>query len=185
MLSDLDLINKVKETNDSSAMNELIQRHTGVYITIAQQYSYLSNKIQLEELKDDIVYNIHQWIGKYDPERGMKFGTYVGQMTKYMCLDLLGSTPDKIEINENVPMPAMGAPDAPTPEDLRDTRDEAAKVVDTRFAAIFDMRFPEIGRRKTWRQIAKALGLTPEGARYVFNKNIGKISKTLSTTKHP
>jgi len=93
-MTDIELINKVKEEKDSQALSELVNRHTGIYFSVVQGFSG-SDKIQVEDIKEDRMYNIYKWALSFKPEKHMKFSTYVGEMSKYLCLDVMKHTPDK------------------------------------------------------------------------------------------
>lgn len=181
MLTDIELIDKVKKDGDSSAISELVARHTGVYVFIASKYLN-GGKIPIQDVKNDVMSNIYDWVLDYDPSRGMKFSTYVGDRTRYMCMDLINRTPDKIEIDESTPMPEMdGSPTAIDQDALTEVRRKAQQINDPRFITILNMRFPEVGVPKTWREIGKIMGVTHERARQIFNDNLDKIGHRLST----
>ena len=78
-------IKKNKKTEDS--LQELIGRHTGIYLDIVNKYTQngnLTNKLDLIDEKD---YNIYQAALKYEGDRGTKFPTFLGNETKWICLN--------------------------------------------------------------------------------------------------
>ena len=81
--SDLELIYLIKQDEDPSIhLNELIERHSGIYLDIINTYaSKDSSFIDRAELIKDKNFNIYQAVVKYDPDRGAKFSTYLGNET--------------------------------------------------------------------------------------------------------
>jgi len=180
--SDNELIHLVKEKNDSIALSQLTDRHTGIYVSVAQKYSGYSDKIQIEDIKEDRQYNIYQWILKYKPEKNMKFGTYVGEMTRYMCLDILNKTPDKIEMTEyNSPVSIENTAEKATKKDtLEQIKARVDKIEDKRFWVIFEARHLS-DPKKSLRKIASTMGLTHEGVRKIYLKYINTVQKYITT----
>lgn len=184
MISDIDLIYQVKEKRDSAAISELVERHTGIYQTVLQQFSS-SPKIPLGDLREDNSFNIYNWALKYDPARAtqsgkpMQFGSYVGEMTRYMCLEMLGKSKESAELAVS-----DGATDDDIPEHLERAEitemmeEEAKKVEDPRFYTIFKMKTRNNGA--SWRQIASAVGLSHEGTRKLFNRHMREIKGILT-----
>lgn len=181
-MTDIELINQVKDNSDNSALIELINRHTGIYISIVQNFSFRFPKIQLEEIKDDRIYNIYEWIRDYKEDKGTKLSTYIGERTKYMCLDILNQTPDKVEItDENEPTSCDSVTSNAENDDLVEEAEMKATLAkDDRFVQIFKMRHPVIGRRKTWRQIGKSFDISHERARQIYKENINPVQKHLN-----
>ncbi len=180
MIPDSVLISRVKDSADSAATLELINRHSGVYIDVISQYAF-SPKIQMPELKDDRIYNIFSWIKDFDPTRETQFGSYVGKKTRWMCLNIINRDHESVEMDVNAPntdMDTQGAADRHT--DLAEIRGEVAKVKDPVFWKIFKLRFD--GKRpRSWREIAERIDMSHEGARKHFFKHIGAVKEAMAT----
>jgi RNA polymerase sigma factor (sigma-70 family) len=188
-MTDIELINRVKEEKDSAALTELIERHSGMYVKMVQRYAcvernspYGSAKLDTHELKDDKAFNIYQFVLSYDPNRNMKFSTYVGEMTRYHCLDILNDRKilsnhsNKVEVTEDTPLTSTDS-DTSQPSDntLQSIRARTKSVTDDRFWTIFDLRHFKDGGGYTWRTIGQRIGLTHECARQIYNRNIKHI----------
>ncbi len=182
ILTDSELIYRVKEQNDSTALQVLTERHTGIYVAVAQKYTGFSDKIQIQDIKEDLQYNIYAWAKTYKPEKKMKFGTYVGEMTRYMCLDLLNKTPNATEITDyNLPAaPENTAQTAATKDSIEKIRERIERMTDKRFWTIFEARHFSDPKR-TWRDIGDQIGLTHEGVRQIYLKHIDRVKHYLST----
>jgi RNA polymerase sigma factor (sigma-70 family) len=183
MTTDVELIAKVKAENDSKALQELISRNTGIYVDTALKFTVYSDKIQLEEIKEDKAYNIYKWALSYNPEKKMKFSTYVGEMTKFLCMDILNQTPEKVDIEEIDEPAAVENIEVQTATNdaLEEIKKEALKVEDSRFWQIIQLRHFSNGKSKSWRQIGREMGITHERARQIYNKHISSIQHYLVT----
>jgi DNA-directed RNA polymerase sigma subunit (sigma70/sigma32) len=175
--SDIELINRVKQQNDSAALSELTNRHSGIYVKIASQYSGFSDKISLDELKEDKQYNIYEWIIKYDSTRGMKLGTYIGEMTKYMCLTMLGKTPDYVSLDQ-VPEVVAPTPTLATTQSTINDLQHQINIPNDKFWPIFNARHSG-DKPRTWRRIGKDMGITHEWARQIYQKYLPKVQETI------
>ena len=88
MESDLSLIKKVQDSKDGDSLSELINRHSGIYVYIVDQYSkndrINSNKKSILDEKD---YMIYKSALDYDPSKNSKFSTFLANQTKWKCLN--------------------------------------------------------------------------------------------------
>lgn len=207
---DLALIQRVKTEQDSEALTQLAAGTSGVYLSIVNRYaSVYPNTIRREDLADDRLFNLYRFILDYDPTRGCKLSTYIGDRTHWMCKTLLkqdaqnpiragtygpsgaltfGTLGDTYttETGESVTL-ANEALDGDVVEaadkDLRleDVMEAAMQVPDKRFAQILALRCLQPDRRipMAWREIGERIGMSHECARAIYNRNIAVIRKRL------
>jgi hypothetical protein len=111
-----------------------------------------------------------------------EFKNYVWDMTKYMCKSLIsrgvgcGSRLDGTELNEAI-SPSNDTPvmDTVEKDSAFDTvREEVAAIKDPLFRRIFKLRHGG-NRSLSWRAIAKKTGLSHEGARKAYSKQMDSI----------
>lgn len=175
MIPDNQLIEQVKKEQNSDALNELINRHTGIYMSVINSYSGAKH-IAIPELKEEKLYNIYNWALSYDPSKKMKFGTYVGQMTKFMCKSLItrGREFEPIETifektDENSSVISNVITDE-IEESITDIDDDFVnKVIDYR-----------INKNMTFREIGKKMNKSHEWIRIVYNKNIKTLQENFN-----
>jgi hypothetical protein len=88
-LSDLDLINNIKNKNKiNECLQELIDRHSGIYLDIVNSFLKNCNNDSLRhEIINDKEYAIYNSVLKYDENRGTKFSTFLGNEAKWICLN--------------------------------------------------------------------------------------------------
>jgi DNA-directed RNA polymerase specialized sigma24 family protein len=87
LLSDSELAKKVKDEADNGAVQELIVRHSGIYHQIALNFLGSPN-FPYQDIVDDKPFTIYSAALSYDDNKG-KFDTYLGNITKYKCLNVL------------------------------------------------------------------------------------------------
>jgi hypothetical protein len=179
--SDVELVSLVKIQRDSHAVTELVHRHTGAYISIINQYEAYPDfraRVNIPDLKEDKFFSIYSCALSYDPNRGMQFGTYVAEMTKFKCSTLIKRGKDNVELDEMTLPPSTDNVTLTAEKDsaLEVALDEVKHTKDPVFRKIFKMRHG--GKKtKTWRAIGEAVGLTHEGARKVYAKHMGLIKE--------
>lgn len=179
--SDNELVSLVKDKKDSNAVTELVHRHTGAYISIIKQYEAYPDfraRVNVPDLKEDKFFSIYSCALTYDPNRGMQFGTYVAEMTKFKCSTLIKRGKENVEVDELTLPPSNDSVTATAEKDsaLEVVREEVADTDDSTFRRIFKMRHGG-HKTKTWREIGTAVGLTHEGARKAYLKHMGLIKE--------
>jgi len=189
--SDLELISLIKKDEDPSLhLSELIERHSGIYLDIINTYaSRDSNFIDRNELIKDKNYNIYQAAVKYDPNRGAKFSTYLGNETKWLCLNTYNKNKRHPTITtETLDLlhPDLELYSDSVKENLK--KDSLTKVLqlisrhpDKRVEKIFNMRYI-IGKKNKvmpWKNIGKKMNLSIQGCINIHNSAIQSIRETI------
>lgn len=174
-LSDIQLVKEVKDNNDSKALEELIHRHTGIYYEIVHRYSFMP-ELEKQELINDKMYNIYQYILDYKEDKNTKLSTYIGHRVKYECMNLITNKIEKEELSDNLI-------DLSSTEFDREFLDlllkEAKSIEDKRFYKIIEMRFLS-KNPSLLREIGVELGITKECVRQIFEKNMKILRKRLN-----
>jgi len=193
-MSDGDLIEAIKiRSNSGEYLTELVSRHSGIYLTMVNNYTPPENSSQKShksELISDKDYYIYQAALKYDDSRKTKFSTYLGNETRWMCLNLYNKEKKQIitDIDLNTP-PAEELPSEEDAEEIISREDFLKKVMkivnndpDSRIAKIFSMRYLEGDNNKLtpWKNIGSNLELSIQGCINIHDKTINKIKKELS-----
>ena len=189
--SDLELISLIKQDEDPSIhLSELIERHSGIYLDIINTYaSRDSSFIDRAELIKDKDFNIYQAVVKYDPNRGAKFSTYLGNETKWLCLNTYNKNKRHPTITtETLDLlhPDLGLYTESVKDNLK--KDSLTKVLqlikdhpDKRVEKIFKMRYI-IGKKNKvmpWKNIGNAMNLSIQGCINIHNAAITSIKKSL------
>lgn len=207
-LPEADLIARVKGEQDSAAILALVNRHTGIYFNVVNRYAAAyPNAIKARDLDDDKLFNIYQFVLAFDPTRGMKLSTYIGDRTDYLCKGILkrdernpispgtysstGSMP--IDVDDDTYSTTNGghvtladeskgghvAEVANTDLAVEDILKTAHEVNDDpRFFRIWDYRH---NKGMSWRQIGTKMGISHEGCRtHIYQETLDKVKERLT-----
>lgn len=207
--TEADLIGLVKDKRDSDATAALITANTGIYLTIVDRYATAyPNTIRRNDLADDKLFNIYRFILDYDPTRGTKLSTYIGDRTSWMCKTLLKQdVRNPVRAGTYGPSGAMMlADDTYTTEggqshtlvdesaeaDVAAVVDKDMRIEDIMAAAwgvCEDKRFAEIlGYRHfnhpgptslSWRQIGEKMSISHERARTLYHEGMALVKQHL------
>lgn len=190
MKSDKQLINDVRGADaQSESLHELINRHSGIYIEIINRYIREDfGIIRKEDLMQEKDFNIYRCALKFDPSRNTKFSTYLGNETKWMCLNLYNrNKKEKFnqEISDNI-YHLLSPDQDPIPSRIdREMQSEINQIIeeipDVRIKKIFRMRYI-VGQKNNvmpWKKICKEVNLSIQGCINVHNKGIKLIKDKL------
>ena len=187
--SDYKLISEIKTNSleSSQHLSEIIDRHSGIYLEIVNNYVPDNcSLIRKSDLIEDKNFYIYQAVLKYDPNRGTKFSTYLGNETKWMCLNLY----NKNKKNPQVPYENEVIEKTHYFSDTEQTldRDTFNKIMDLaeshddqRVYKIFHMRYVigEKNKVMPWQKIADELKMSIQGCINIHNNAVNKFKQKL------
>ena len=183
--SDYTLISNIQETNDEESLLEIIDRHSGIFHTMVNQFmshpQCSVDKSQLVGEKDSTIYSAAL---NYDPTRKTKFSTHLANQTKWKCLNIL----NKKKKNREVYIEGIKSYIEPACESFtREIDKEEAfslfkkcldREKDERVKKIVDLRYGVDNNKLTpWRRIAKELDMSIQGCINIHNRFINKVKK--------
>ena len=186
MEADLLLINRIKEQNDNFSLQELIDRHSGIYMDIVNKIISDScdfvNKTDVIADKDYTIYNAAL---KYNPNLNTKFPTYLANETRWKCLNLYNKNKKRkeepLEYHQNDQEVSYDfVKDLQNSEILKKIYKLAELNEDKRVKKIIDMRYGSAYNKLTpWKSIAKKLKMSIQGCINIHNKFIEQTKKEL------
>jgi DNA-directed RNA polymerase specialized sigma subunit len=186
-LSDLDLIKNIKKKKKiDESLQELIDRHSGIYLDIVNSFMKNCNNDSLrQEIINDKEYAIYNSVLKYDENRGTKFSTFLGNEAKWMCLNASNKNKKYVELNDTNydfdDLKDEKQTNASTLQDLilKDFNSEIANHPDKRIQKIFSMRYSGNKKLTPWRKISKVMNLSIQGCINIHNAALNSISKNI------
>lgn len=203
-LNDQDLIKNLQEDKDTeNSLRELILRHSGVYLHVVEQFSR-TNKVphHFQDVINDKDYKIYLSALKFNPEKGCKFSTYVGETAKWACLcsnneaikhyQRFGERIDNIQYGEGGEEVFYDSQKI-DPEIFKKEKEErraltlrifmekAEKDPDERIGKIFKLRYRGDKKVTPWRKISEEMGLSIQGCINIHNSALKKISKEIKS----
>jgi len=186
-LSDSYLIKSIKKKKKvDECLQELIDRHSGIYLDIVNSFLRNCNNDSLrEEIINDKEYAIYNSVLKYDENRGTKFSTFLGNEAKWMCLNASNKNKKYVELNDNTydfecikdtyEHTVVNFQD----QILKEFNEEISKHPDKRIQKIFSMRYSGNKKLTPWRKISKAMNLSIQGCINIHNAALNSISRNI------
>jgi DNA-directed RNA polymerase sigma subunit (sigma70/sigma32) len=183
-LEDLQLVDNIKrDTKTEDCLQELIGRHTGIYLNIVNKYTLNGNTTNRLDLIEEKDYNIYQAALKYKSDRGTKFPTFLGNETKWICLN---------KYNKKKKEPQLSIDDVKESDILHPKKEkikkedlevfsEAIKLSkvhkDKRVEKIFEMRYITGEKNKVmpWKKISEELNMSIQGCINIHNSAVEKF----------
>ena len=182
MESDLSLINKIKEHRDDGCLLELIDRHSGIYVYIVDQYTKNKrNAINRDSILDDKDYIIYTSALNYDPSRNSKFSTFLANQTKWKCLNELNKKNNKKEVSiEKIYSRPSGEENSFEKLSKIEALDMFSLMLyeekDKRVKKIIDIRYNTSNTKLVpWKKAAEELNMSIQGCINIHDKFIQKV----------
>jgi RNA polymerase sigma factor (sigma-70 family) len=189
MESDLNLIEKVKKENDTNSLNLLIERHSGIYLEMVN--SVIPNNctfLDKNDLIEDKVISIYKAILNFDPNKKAKFSTYLGNETRWKCLNLFNrgikyqynDIEDYKEDSRFIENDKIN--DISSNEILNKIFEIAKNNSDKRIYKILSLRYKIGNGNKTmsWKKIAKEIDISIQGCINIHNKFLEEVKKEIN-----
>lgn len=167
-MTDLDLIQKIKENSDSESFIQLAKRVEKLFFNVCHKYSMPLRNHGIDindilEAKDQIIYFCVQ---NFDPTRKSKFSTYVGNYARFLCLNSINarkflSPSTDWEIFKKIEQSQEDTSNIPNQESLSHLSVLVNQFSDSRISEIFKHRY--LGENKMiWKDVANKVGLSSQ-----------------------
>ena len=187
--TDLELVEGVKNKNCSDCLEELINRHAPLCYDVCKKYIHVfpPNGIIIDDIISEKDFVIYKSAMSYNPDKGAKFSTWLGNQMRYHCLNsinknrLIPMEDEKINfiINKNSEDDRDDIP-----EEIEFLRNILSQMKDKRVKQVFEMRYFSGSPKKVpWNKVAKKIGVSTQTAINLHNKTI-KMLKNKLTTKN-
>ena len=182
-MEDFELIDKIKSTGDQSSLQELIDKHSGIYVDMVNKYIPNSMEgIHKEDILNEKNYSIYKAALEYNKNKKSKFSTYLGNLTKWKCLNIYNKIKKfpQQSIEETIITFSSNDDEFENIQSKEDL-DNIFKIIDQssdeRVKLIFKMRYADKKKLTPWKKIAKKLDLSIQGCINIHNNFLTKIKK--------
>ena len=171
------LVNKIKQDNCEESIKILINKHSPLCYKILQKFYPSLSKAGYT--KDDVFneryYLIYKSATSFNPSKKTKYSTWLGNYTRYHCLNILNSIKQKTISIEEEGVENMLQNEEYQEERHRNTEEFVSYILDEmsdkRIKDIYMMRyFSKDGKKRTWKQIAKSVGVSSQTVINIHNK---------------
>ena len=185
-IDDIELVDNIKnEKNVNDSLKQLIDRHTGIYLDIVNKYTHNANTLNKLDLIDEKDYNIYQTALKYKSNKGTKFPTFLGNETKWICLNKQNKAKKENKISfEDISEIDLRSDENDKKHRLelfKKTIELSKKHEDKRVEKIFEMRYVTGEKNKVmpWKKISQELNMSIQGCINIHNSAIEKFKLEL------
>ena len=186
-LEDLELVENIQNNHQvEDSLNELVARHSGIYLDMVNSYASPNNPfIDYNDLVQDKSYKIYDAAKKFNKEKGAKFSTYLGNETKWMCLNLYNRNKKRpsfhAEFIENLPDEETSEIDTISQSIKEDLLNKVLSIIkkhpDKRVEKIFKMRYIIGTKNKVmpWKEIGDEMNLSIQGCINIHNSAVEEL----------
>ena len=191
-LTDSALTDLVKSENNENALEELISRHSGIYVDMLKKFGMkcLTNN-QVSDIMGDKDYTIYKAALEYDESKA-KFSTHLANKTKYMCLTQKTKN-KKNRFCTNLDDIIFCQKDkSSTPDESCKMNDSFSRILklidkhkDKRLKTLFHERYfcGKRGKLKPWKDVAKKINLSAQGCINIHDKAIKEFSQKIDNER--
>ena len=188
--TDNHLVNQIKLSKCNSSLSELINRHSGICVTICQRYSQVlsAEGVSLDELKNEKDYVIYQAALSYNNLKNIKFSSWLGNCMKYYCLNTINSNKKKARLRERYSIYSPKENESQNlikkSEDIDYINSILSKLKDKRIWKIYSLRYsPEYRKPLSWKKISERMGISSQTAINLHDKGRLIIKKKANSKK--
>jgi RNA polymerase sigma factor (sigma-70 family) len=185
-LKDETLIKKIIQKQCNESLKELSNRHGGMIFNIGKKYCVSCN-LDLNELNDNKYWIIFNAAKSYNPVKGSKFSTWLGNQVRFFCLNFKNKNSKLIPIEDSSLEFFLN--ESQTKENKSNQKEFINNIIDlfnnisdpNTKNAIYYRYFYNKERILNYSEIAQILEVTPQTVLNWHNKFIEFAKKKLTT----
>tara|TARA_B100002019_G_scaffold148476_1_gene127824 strand:+ start:143 stop:718 length:576 start_codon:yes stop_codon:yes gene_type:complete len=185
--NDNELVSYIQQNKNTNAcLQELINRHSGIFYDMVNKLvpnqSPVCNKNDILNERD---YHIYNSALKFDPDKGTKFSTFLGNETRWLCLNSYNKEKrrkiDFKTVEEINSVNNLSKEEEIDMHLLNEILFIIDKHPDSRVSRIFKMRYQDGHNYKLlpWKKIAPHVNLSIQGCINVHDGVIKEIKRKL------
>ena len=187
---DLELINKIKATSDNEALKELESRHTGIYNEIIKKYykHLIDFGLNPNDIVSDKLFVLYKSVMSFNPDKNVKFSTWLGNQARYHCLNCLNKKNNTIGMeNEDIKKIIEKKQIAISNDDMKSKEKSDLifsildRIKDKRIYKIYKMRYFNDKKLTPWSKISKKLKISTQTAINLHNKGKDLLKNKLTS----
>jgi len=190
--SDKELTDNLKlDINTEASLQELINRHSGIFLDIVTSYVPKNSATGCrEDLINDLEYYIYNAGLKYDHTKNTKFSTFLGNEAKWACLNQYNKNKKYLitDTDEGRFLYESSLPNTERPFVDEKILLKIFNIIehhpDKRVQRIFQLRYidPQYNKLTPWKVVSRALDMSIQGCINIHNSAIKVIRKELKNT---
>jgi RNA polymerase sigma factor (sigma-70 family) len=182
------LIKKVIDKQCSQSLQELVNRHGGMIFNIGKKYCTSCN-LDINELNDNRYWIVFNAAKSYNPKKGSKFSTWLGNQIRFFCLNFKNKN-SKLVSMEDMHLEFI-INNSSKNENVSNKKEVINKIVDLFHQisdpntknAIYYRYFYNKEKILNYSEIAQILNVTPQTVLNWHNKFIDFAKKKLTSSE--
>lgn len=183
MLTDEQLIEKLKTSEGSTSLLELYSKHHKLMFSTAQKYCAPGSQ-EFLDVETYFLSIIYDSAIKYDSEKGSKFSTWLANQVRYFCLN---SFSEKARKEQSVEPDYLKYLLSLRPAEVYDSKvniiknvkDLLSQINDEKIKNVISIRYFSSDKIVSYNEIADKLNITAQTALNWHNKFIHFIQKNI------
>jgi RNA polymerase sigma factor (sigma-70 family) len=189
-MTDLQLINNIKKHDCEKSLLELAEKHTGICNKMIQKYCRVCSDIgvSIDNLNTDKLLVVYRSAKNFNPDKKIKFSTWLGNQMRYHCLNTLNKTSKDVSMeNESIKFIAEKNQslfldkENSTQDKIDFINDILNQMGDSRIKKIFNLRYFSDSKINSWYKIGKKMKISTQTAINIHNKAISFLNKKMSS----
>ena len=165
---DKELVDRLKEHECEDSLNALILRHSALCYSIYYKYSNAlsASGVNFTEALKEKDFVIYKAAKSYKSEKKAKFSTWLGNYTRYHCLNLMNDKKNYICVDDKDLHYHMDkrASEGTNTENLKEIREYVRNILnqlkDDRIKKVFELRYFSSTGKATWNTISKKMNVS-------------------------
>lgn len=198
-MEDLDLVKNVQENSCDASLKVLINRHSALCLDISKKYSPALNAsgISMGDIFDEKDYLVYKSALSFNPEKKVKFSTWLGNQVRYHCLNTINGNNKKLLVeNEKIDFMSeisIECSELQTKEQSNSNLkieidyifEILSKLHDSRIKEVFNLRYFSSAKKTPWAKIAKQMGISTQTAINLHQRGINILNKKMTKSNKP
>lgn len=189
-LSDTDLIENIKCSNCNDSMKELEDRHSGICYTMIKKYYNTMTSVGLDpnEVAKEKDYVIYKSALNFNPEKNIKFSTWVGNQMRFHCLNCMNKNNNLISMESETIKNVIEKRQSEINDHIFSNKEKTEfifnllkQLKDKRIERIFKLRYFSERKNMSWSKIGKKLNISTQTVINIHNKTINFLKNKLES----
>ena len=182
---DLILLKKIIKKKCGDSFVELRNKHANLFYSVCNKFG---DRLNLQEIYKDKDFVFFKAVLSFKIEKKAKFSTWLGNFTRYHCLNYIKSNNKYVATEQDVITHFFDKkaiedfePQEEYKNDINSAFNILRKLSDKRIFRIFELRYLNKGEKLTWKQIAQQFDLTPQTIINLHGKGRETLKKKMNT----
>ena len=186
-ISDAKLIQKIKKTDCETSLKTLIEKHSPLCINMCKKYEPALNAtgVSVDDVIQEKDYLVYKSAMSYNPEKKVKFNTWLGNQVRYHCLNTINNNNNFIKVEDSVLDFLSIEENKDCSNDIEYVFSLLSQLKDDRIKEIFSLRYFKSDKKKMpWVKIGKIMGISTQTAINLHKRGLKILNKKISSTNN-